>query len=438
LNPRKKLVNLSFFFTHDFDQLVSGFPHPILTSIGKSLKISCYQNQLIEVHMKKRSLFFILGIILIGAVLRAPFTALPTILGDIAQGLGVEVSSLGVLTSLPLLMFALFSSFATRLAQKIGLEHLFTYSLIVLTIGSVIRIFNLPLLYLGTLLIGASIAIFNVLLPSLIQANYPQKIGFLTTIYVTSMGIATALASYLSVPISQASSWKGLILCLSLICLLTLVVWLPNHSHNHFLKGNEKKQKKENILKNKQVWAIMIFCGLQSLLFYTSMTWLPTMAISAGLSHTDAGLLASIFSLTSIPFSMTIPSLTTRLSNRHRQIMLTIVSLAGMLGIAMLLYPSNSFLYWLVAHLLIGTACSALFPYLMVCFSIKTSSPEKTAQLSGLAQTGGYILAAIGPALFGYSFNFFQSWVPAVLALLIIDIIIIISVFIVDRADKIL
>ena len=72
--------------------------------------------------MKKRSLFFILGIILIGAVLRAPFTALPTVLGDIAQGLRVEVSSLGVLTSLPLLMFALFSSFATRLAQKLDLS----------------------------------------------------------------------------------------------------------------------------------------------------------------------------------------------------------------------------------------------------------------------------------------------------------------------------
>ena len=111
--------------------------------------------------MKKRSLFFVLGIVLIGAVLRAPFTALPTVLGDIAQGLGVEVSSLGVLTSLPLLMFALFSSVATRFAQKIGLEHLFTYSLLILTVGSVIRIFNLPLLYLGTLLIGASVAIFT-------------------------------------------------------------------------------------------------------------------------------------------------------------------------------------------------------------------------------------------------------------------------------------
>ena len=388
--------------------------------------------------MKKQSLFFILGIVLIGTVLRSPFTALPTILGDIAQGLGVEVSSLGILTSLPLLMFALFSAFASLLSQKIGLEHLFTYCLLLLTVGSVIRIFNLPLLYLGTLIIGASIAIFNVLLPSMIQANQPQKISLLTTLYVTAMGVSTAIASYLSVPITQASSWKGLILVLSSLCLVTLLIWLPNHRHNHYLEGQKEKKSKENILKSKDVWAIIIFGGLQSLLFYTSMTWLPTIAISAGLSNSDAALLASIFSLISIPFSMTVPSLTTHLSDGHRRIMLAIISIAGMTGIAMLLYPSNNFLYWLVVHLLIGTACSALFPYLMVCFSLKTSSPEKTAQLSGLAQTGGYILAAFGPALFGYSFEFFQSWIPAVLALLAVDIIMTISLFMVDRADKIL
>ena len=388
--------------------------------------------------MKKQSLFFVLGIVLIGTVLRSPFTALPTILGDIAQGLGVEVSSLGILTSLPLLMFALFSAFASRLAQKIGLEHLFTYCLLLLTVGSAIRIFNLPLLYLGTLIIGASIAIFNVLLPSMIQANQPQKISLLTTLYVTAMGVSTAIASYLSVPITQASSWKGLILVLSFLCLVTLLVWLPNHRHNHYLEGQKEKQVKENILKSKDVWAIIIFGGLQSLLFYTSMTWLPTIAISAGLSNKDAALLASIFSLISIPFSMTVPSLTTHLSDGHRRIMLAIISIAGMTGIAMLLYPTNNFLYWLVVHLLIGTACSALFPYLMVCFSLKTSSPEKTAQLSGLAQTGGYILAAFGPTLFGYSFELFQSWIPAVLALLVVDIIMTVSLFMVDRADKIL
>ena len=388
--------------------------------------------------MKKQSLFFVPGIILIGVSLRAPFTVLPIILGDISQGLGVEVSSLGVLTSLPLLMFALFSLLSTRLAQKIGLEHLFTYSLFFLTIGSLMRLVNLPLLYLGTLVVGASIAVINVLLPSLIQANQPKRIGFLTTLYVTSMGIATALASYLAVPITQASSWEGFIILLTLLCLATFLVWLPNHRYNHRLSPQTKQKSQTKVLHNKKVWAVIVFAGFQSLLFYTSVTWLPTMAIHAGLVSHEAGLLTSIFSLISIPFSMTIPSLTTSLSDRHRQIMLAIISLAGFLGIAMLLVPVNHFFYWLLVHLLIGTACSGLFPYLMVCFSLKTSSPEKTAQLSGLAQTGGYILSAFGPTLFGYSFDFFHSWLPAVLALLVIDSIIIIALFTVDRAEKIL
>lgn len=388
--------------------------------------------------MKKQSLFFVPGIILIGVSLRTPFTVLPIILGNISQGLEVEVSSLGVLTSLPLLMFTLFSPFSTRLAQKIGLEHLFTYSLFFLTIGSLIRLINLPLLYLGTLMVGASVAVINVLLPSLIQANQPKKIGFLTTLYVTSMGIATALASYLAVPITQASSWKGLILLLTLLCLATFLVWLPNHRYNHRLAPQTKQKSQIKVMRNKQVWAIIIFSGFQSLIFYTVMTWLPTMSIHAGLSSHEAGWLTSILSLISIPFSMTIPSLTTSLSTRNRQLMLTLVSLAGVVGISMLFFPINNFIYWLAIHLLIGTATSALFPYLMVNFSLKTSAPEKTAQLSGLSQTGGYILAAFGPTLFGYSFDLFHSWVPSVAALLLIDILMTVALFTVDRADKIL
>ncbi|MDS8689126.1 CynX/NimT family MFS transporter [Streptococcus pneumoniae] len=388
--------------------------------------------------MKKQSLFFVPGIILIGVSLRTPFTVLPIILGNISQGLEVEVSSLGVLTSLPLLMFTLFSPFSTQLAQKIGLEHLFTYSLFFLTIGSLIRLINLPLLYLGTLMVGASVAVINVLLPSLIQANQPKKIGFLTTLYVTSMGIATALASYLAVPITQASSWKGLILLLTLLCLATFLIWLPNHRYNHRLAPQTKQKSQIKVMRNKQVWAIIIFSGFQSLIFYTVMTWLPTMSIHAGLSSHEAGLLTSILSLISIPFSMTIPSLTTSLSTRNRQLMLTLVSLAGVVGISMLFFPINNFIYWLAIHLLIGTATSALFPYLMVNFSLKTSAPEKTAQLSGLSQTGGYILAAFGPTLFGYSFDLFHSWVPSVAALLLIDILMTVALFTVDRADKIL
>ena len=123
---------------------------------------------------KQHSIFLLPGIIMVGVALRTPFTTLPTVLTDIANGLHVSVNSLGLLTSLPLIMFALCSSFSARLASKIGLERLFTLVLALLTIGSLIRIFNLPLLYIGTILIGASIAVLNVLLPSVIQANQPD------------------------------------------------------------------------------------------------------------------------------------------------------------------------------------------------------------------------------------------------------------------------
>ena len=387
---------------------------------------------------KQHSVFFLPGIIMVGVALRTPFTTLPTVLTDIASGLHVSVSSLGLLTSLPLIMFALCSSFSARLAKKVGLEKLFTLVLMLLAVGSFIRIFNLPLLYIGTLLIGAAIAVLNVLLPSVIQANQPHRIGLLTTMYVTSMGLSTAIASSIAVPITEASSWKGLVLVLTFICLLALLIWLPNTSYNHFLASINKEQSSSSILKSKKVWAIIIFGGLQSLLFYTCLTWLPTMAIQAGISNASAGFLASVFNLISLPFSMTIPSLTTRLSPRHRLIMLGLISTSGLIGISMLLLQTNNFICWLVINILIGSAVSALFPYLMVTFSMKTSSPDQTAQLSGLAQTGGYVLAAFGPALFGYSADFFRSWIPAIIILLALTVIMIIALFYVEKSDKIL
>lgn len=388
---------------------------------------------------KEHSPFLIPGIVMIGIALRAPFTVLPIVLTDIAEGLQVPVSSLGLLTSLPLIMFALCSIFAPRLAQKMSLEKLFALVLLVLTLGSLIRVFNLPLLYTGTIILGAAIAVLNVLLPSLIQANQPHRVGLLTTLYITSMGLSITILSALAVPIVQMSSWQGLIWVSTLICLVILLVWLPNVKYSHRLAAKQQgKQEQGALLKNPRVWALILFGGLQSLLFYTSMTWLPTLGQQAGLSTDTTGLLAAVFSLISLPFSMTIPSLTARLKARQRLVMIGLVSAAGLIGITMLLIRTDSFAYWLILNLLIGMSVSALFPYLMVTFSLKTSTPAQTAQLSGLAQTGGYILAAFGPSLFGYSFDLFHSWTPAILILLGLTVIMTMSLFYIEKFDKIL
>ena len=286
-------------------------------------------------------------------------------------------------------------------------------------------------------MLGAAIAVLNVLLPNVIQANQPEKIGFLTTLYITSMGLAISVMSPLAAPIVRLAGWKGLILALTLICLLACLIWLPNSRHNHKLTSKNREQQMGSLLTNPRVWALIVFGGLQSLLFYTAITWLPTLGQLAGLSNDATGFLASVFSFISLPLAMTIPSLTTRLSAKKRLGMIALFSATGMVGLGMLLVKTDSFVYWLILNLLIGMSVSALFPYLMVTFSLKTSTPEQTAQLSGLAQTGGYILAAFGPSLFGYSFDLFHSWTPAILILIGLATIVTLTLFYIEKFDKI-
>lgn len=385
---------------------------------------------------KDYSIFFVPGIILVGAVMRIPFTTIPTVLSDVADGLGVSVNSLGILTSIPLIMFAFCSSLAPRLADKFGLEKLFTMVLVALFAGSIMRVFNLPSLYIGTMIIGISIAMMNVLFPSIILANQPFRIGLLTTVYTTAMGIASSVASSVAVPIVKMTSWKGLIVILSLLILIALVVWFPNTFHNHMTEKDEHTHS-ASLWKNKAAIALLIFGGLQSLLFYTGMTWLPTMASQAGVSSEAAGILASIHSLMSLPFSLTIPTLTTSLSSKNRKIMLAIVSICGIAGTGMLLFQTSSFTYWLIVNILIDIAVSALFPYLLVIFSMKSHTPSQTAQLSGMVQSGGYFLPAFVPTLFGFSFNLFGSWTVAALCLFICTIVMTAALFYTERFEKI-
>ena len=385
---------------------------------------------------KDYSIFFVPGIILVGAVMRIPFTTIPTVLSDVADGLGVSVNSLGILTSIPLIMFAFCSSLAPRLADKFGLEKLFTMVLVALFAGSIMRVFNLPSLYIGTMIIGISIAMMNVLFPSIILANQPFRIGLLTTVYTTAMGIASSVASSVAVPIVKMTSWKGLIVILSLLILIALVVWFPNTFHNHMTEKDEHTHS-ASLWKNKAAIALLIFGGLQSLLFYTGMTWLPTMASQAGVSSEAAEILASIYSLMSLPFSLTIPTLTTSLSSKNRKIMLAIVSICGIAGTGMLLFQTSSFTYWLIVNILIGIAVSAFFPYLLVIFSMKSHTPSQTAQLSGMVQSGGYFLPAFVPTLFGFSFNLFGSWTVAALCLFICTIVMTAALFYTERFEKI-
>ncbi|HFI0351277.1 TPA: MFS transporter [Streptococcus suis] len=388
--------------------------------------------------MKKQSPFLIAGIVMLGVVMRAPFTALPSILIDIANSLGVEVSSLGILTSIPLIMFALCSSLAPRLAAKFGMERLMAFVLLVMVLGSGMRVFNLPTLFLGTMLVGATISFINVLLPSIVAANFPKKIGFYTTIYITLMGVAATVASMLAVPIVSASSWQTFIILITAVVLLAFLLWLPNIRNNHRFEVKKQDRQASSIWKNKTAIAFLIFGGLQSVLFYTEITWLPTISQSVGFSKEEAGLMAGIFNLTAIPMSMIIPSILSRHTKEMRRNIMLGTSSASLLGLALMTFLPNNIILWTLLHVILSFSNAALFPYMMLSFSMKTSSSQATAQLSGMVQTGGYLIAAVGPGLLGYSYPLFNSWLPLIIALALVTVVMMWTIVLIEKEDVIL
>ncbi|CYV46966.1 MFS transporter [Streptococcus suis] len=388
--------------------------------------------------MKKQSPFIIAGIVMLGVVMRAPFTALPAILIDVAAGLRVEVSSLGILTSIPLIMFALCSSLAPRLAAKFGMEKLMALVLLVMVLGSGMRVLNLPALYIGTMLVGATIAFINVLLPSLVAANFPKKIGLYTTIYITLMGVAATVASMIAVPIVSSSSWEFFILLITGLVFMAFLIWLPNVKNNHRFASENQGNQKSSIWKNKAAIAFLIFGGLQSVLYYTEITWLPTISQSVGFSKAEAGLMAGFFNMTAIPMSMIIPAVLSRQTKEMRRNIMLAISSVTLLGLVMMVLIPTNLILWSALHIILSFSNAALFPYMMLSFTLKTSNSQATAQLSGMVQTGGYLIAAFGPGLLGYSYPIFGNWLPLILALAIVTLAMMWTIVLIEREDIIL
>lgn len=386
--------------------------------------------------MKKNQLLLTtLGIVMLGVVMRAPFTALPAILTDVAADLGVNVSSLGILTSIPLIMFALCSSLAPKLAEKFGMEKLMAMVLFVMVIGSGMRILGLPFLFLGTVIVGATIAFINVLLPSLVTANFPKKIGLYTTIYITLMGVAATVAAMIAVPIVSASSWQFFVLLITGVVFLAFIIWLPTTRNNHRFEAGKQKQQSSSIWKNKAALAFLMFGGLQSVLFYTEITWLPTISQSVGFTKADAGLMAGFFNFTAIPMSMFIPAILSRQTKEMRRNIMLAISSATFVGLVMMAVIPANFVLWSALHIILSFSNAALFPYMMLGFTLKTSNSQATAQLSGMVQTGGYLIAAFGPGLLGYSFPLFGSWMPLILALAVVTISMMWTIVLIEKED---
>lgn len=147
----------------------------------------------------------LLVIIFVGASLRSPISSIGPLVPFFSEDLGISNTMVGLLNTLPLLAFGLFSPFIPGLARKYGMEVPLLMAMIFLTAGILIRGMDATfMLFFGTAVIGMSIAVGNVLTPGLIKASFPFKVGLMTGLYSFSMNIVSALSAGLSVSVATS------------------------------------------------------------------------------------------------------------------------------------------------------------------------------------------------------------------------------------------
>lgn len=364
------------------------------------------------VFIRSTTWFFIIGIIFVAANMRGPITSVGPLVGIIRDDLLISNTLAGFITTLPLLAFALFSPIVPSLSRKFGLEKVIFFSMIGLALGIFLRSSSgATMLFLGTAILGLAISVANVLLPSLIKRDFSNRIGMMTGVYSISMNIVGATASGVSIPLALnlGFGWQGALSIWGILAILAILLWFPQMSRN---RTNAKlipavhTTNKVNLWRSKLAWQVTLFMGLQSMIFYILIAWLPEILIYQGVNINQSGYLLSILQLALLPFTFIVPILAGKMTDQRPLVFI----MAGLLfiGTTGLIYGSSNLnLLWIIA---LGVGGGFAFGLSMMFFSLRTNTALEAAKLSGMAQSIGYLLAATGPSLFGLVHDLTKSW----------------------------
>lgn len=346
------------------------------------------------------------GLLIVAANLRPSLTGVGPLLDRVQADLELAPATAGLLSTLPLLAFAVISPMVPRLAGQWGPERLLWGALVVLTLGIAVRWVPTAIgLFAGTMLIGAGIAVGNVLLPSLIKRDFPTKVGLLTSAYATVMGAVAAVASGVAVPISQVApgGWSTALGCWIVLALVAVVLWLPQVRTSR--PASEAIGRRRLPWGSALAWAVTAFMGLQSLGFYVVVTWLPQVLQDSGVSAAAAGWLLFVFQVVAVLTSLAVPAaLRWACDQRAVATVCSVVLLAGYLG---LLVAPGWALLWSVVLGLGGGACLVLA---LAFLSLRAQDATMAGALSAMAQSIGYLLAAAGPVIFGLLHTVSSGW----------------------------
>lgn len=316
-------------------------------------------------HSRTLSIILAIGIFLTALNMRTTIIAIPPMMEIIRLDTGLSSTATGLIMTLPVICFAQLSLTAPAVARWIGLDLAIFGSMVLLCIGIAIRMApSIPLLFVGTAVIGAAIALGNVLVPAVIKRDFPHHPGLMTALYGMGMAAGGTLAAGVMVPIYEGTGlgWRGTLGVLLLPALLAVVALLPRVRLNRRADAEVARSAAPRLWRDLLAWQIALGMGLQSFVFYGLGTWSPTILVDNGMSESAAGVMWSICQLGAIPASFVAPFLFAR--GLNQRVLVTVITAMFTTSISgMLIAPATLPWLWM---LLLGMSGSSSFAAVLI------------------------------------------------------------------------
>ncbi|MCE8025516.1 MFS transporter [Halomonas sp. MCCC 1A11058] len=338
--------------------------------------------------------------VLVGLNLRPALSSLAPLLVRVQADTGLTPLAIGALTTLPVLCLGIFAPLAPWLAKRAGPENTLALALGILIAGLLLRgLPALPLLFLGTLLAGAAIGIAGTLLPALVKRELPGGADLMTGVYTMALCLGGALGAGLSIPLADLlGGWRFSLMSWGLLALLALVAWLtlmPRAPHSQVATATGGSMRE--LLGQPLAWQVMILMGSQSSLAYIVFGWLPTLLQARGYSEAEAGWMMGASVMVQLISALGAPWLA-RLSRDQRPALLLVLGCIAA-GLWLLLQAGENWRW--PGVVLLGLGQGGSFSLALSLIVLRTANSRLAGKLSGLAQGGGYTLAAMGPLAVG-------------------------------------
>jgi MFS transporter, CP family, cyanate transporter len=379
-----------------------------------------------QARVRLERTLLVIGVIALGFNLRGAITSLPPIFPELQTSLGLSGATISLLAATPVICFGVVSGFAAALARRLGEERVLFAAIIALTAGLLLRAAAPSVaLFPGTILAGAAIAVMNVLLSSLIKRRWPERAGMLIGLYITALSVGAIAGSVVSVPLWQGSGGSLLLTLgwLAAPAALAALLWLPQ------LKSESPASDRTDpadsgrfarsavgrlaVHRYPLAWQVMLFMGLQSLVYYATLSWLPTILRDRGESAAGAGDLLAVMGVGNLAVSLVVPVIAQRMRAQHVLVVPTVAAIAG--GLAGLVYaPLGSAVAW---ALILGAGQNAALALAIFFTAARSPDAATAASLSAFSQGAGYLLASAGPLGVGLLHTATGSWTASVAVL---------------------